>query len=127
VSFGPAHHHPRSERKRLLGPETRLTLAAEHDQPLLRVRVGVRVGDLARREALKGEVVIRPRRDRNPPEPRRAQLDQTLGRGTEDPEIVQDLRKITDRVRHPKPVNDRAKRAATGPPWSGSGGETEGL
>jgi hypothetical protein len=50
---------------------------------------------------LKREVVVAPGRDRNPAEPRRTQLDEILRGGAEDPEVVQDLRQIADRMVHP--------------------------
>jgi hypothetical protein len=101
VALGPAYHHPRIEGQRFLRPEPRLTIAIEYGHPLLRVRVGGRVGDLVRPEVLEGEVVVPPRRDRNPAKPRWAQLDEILRCGAEDPEVVQDLPQISDRVVHP--------------------------
>ena len=63
------------------------------------MRVGV--CDLSRGEALKGKVVVGTRRDRNASEPGGAQIHEIRGSGTEDPEVVQDLRKIADRMGHP--------------------------
>lgn len=81
--------------------------------------VGVRVGDLVRCEAPEGEVVVGPRRDRNPAKPRWAQLDQILRCGAEDPEVVErpprDLR--SSGASRPA-VRDEAERGATWPlPW----------
>jgi hypothetical protein len=59
-----------------------------------------------RREALEGEVVVRTGRDGNAPESRGAQLDQILRGRAEDPEVVQDLCQIPDRVVHPLNIED---------------------
>jgi len=58
--------------------------------------VGVRVRGLLWREALERKVVVRTCRDGNPPESRRAQLDQILRVGAKDPEVIQDLCQIPD-------------------------------
>jgi len=101
VTFCPTDHHPRTQRQRDLRTERGLAVAAENGDPFLRIRVGVRVGGLVRSEALEGEVVVRSRRDGNPSEPRGTQLDEILRGGAEDPEVVQDLRQIADRMVHP--------------------------
>jgi hypothetical protein len=68
--------------------------------------VGVCVRDLSWCEALEGEVVVRTRRDGNAPESGGAQLDQILRGGAEDPEVIQDLCQIPDRVVHPLKIED---------------------
>jgi hypothetical protein len=95
----PADHQAPFEGNRVVG-EQGLPRAREHHDPLLGVRVGVRERGLVGREALEGEVELVPLRDGDPPEPRRAQGEDLLGMHREDPEVVQHLRQVADRVGH---------------------------